>query len=221
MVSVEDSSKIYAMEFKQEKEMNTALMTHFLLTNCNSMTMKQCSNIWRKSFELYGLFDSKTSLACQCYFVALDASKHGIRVHLPSDIEHAAKYSFPYEKDLGKKHKQLNESQSILMFIFDKVKRFKSEFDMHDRGNRPITDILDHDLLLMDMDSHHELVAKAIELDKQMTREYATLSKAIKASGNEYSYSDVSILTHKYSTAFNEYCVNNNVDRRIFAKVVY
>merc|ERR1712080_506623 len=67
----------------QEVVTNQLLRDHFVLSNCNALTMKRSSNIWRKSVQLYGLCHAQTMLAARCYFVALDAAKHGVKVDIP------------------------------------------------------------------------------------------------------------------------------------------
>eukprot|EP01084_Bolivina_argentea_P255303 429383_1 len=234
-----------------ENNINIALMTHFVLSNCNSMNMKMSNTIWKKCFELYGLFDEKTTLAARCYFVSLDAAKSGIKVEIPENIRNKTKdIIFPYNKDLNKhvrnfeSSKQIRETNSILMFVFKKVKEFENEF-LHIRNGVQSNDIeniqhiLDEDILAKRSFLHNDgqLINIINSMDDNLTREFVLIKakhevrkqKTVDEYDNfnylkqiQYEYNnEVYLLKEKYRKEFEEYCVNNNIQMEILAAMLY
>ena len=223
------------MEFG-DQDMSNALMTHFLLSNINSMKMKRSSKIWRKCFELFGLFDDRTMIASQCYFVALDASKNGIKVTLPPMIEHMNENIFPYEQDFGKNLKKreqtqtliIKQSNKILMYIYETVMRLRVEYMNFD----PVGDYghIDYKLdehLGFKEEQNVKLLQKIKEFDKELRREFARLKQKYDAKRKDEELKNVQeqreiyLFKRKYREKFEQYCRNNNFCMEAFAQIQY
>ena len=219
------------MEFG-DQDMSNALMTHFLLSNINSMTMKRSSKIWRKCFELFGLFDRRTMIASQCYFVALDASKNGIKVTFPPMIEHVNENIFPYEQDFGKMRERfdkiIKESDKILMYIYETVMRLRVEYMNFDLvGNEGHTDYKLDKHLGFKEEQNVQLLQKIKEFDKELRREFARLKQKYDAKRKDEELKNVQeqreiyLFKRKYREKFEQYCRNNNFCMEAFAQIQY